>query len=58
MKRRELPLTSDEKQSITTMHADGWTPGAIATALFLHKRQVTWYIEHGMNQENSEAVTV
>lgn len=54
MKRRELPLTSDEKQSITTMHTEGWGADQIATALFLLKRQVTYYISHGMKQEAGE----
>ena len=55
-RRRERPLMEEERTAIKRLNKSGMRAGAIATALFLSKRQVKFVLTHPDNP--GEAVTV
>ena len=57
-RRRERPLLGEERESIRRLHTTGMNAAAIATALFLSKRQVTFTLDHPDPEDDNEAVTV
>jgi len=56
-RRREQPLQAEEKKAVRQLSKGGMRTGAIATALFLSRRQVKYTIEHDDDDTTAEAVT-
>ena len=56
IRRRERPLMSEERDMIQHLHKSGWSAAAIATALFISKRQVKFTLAHP-DDDPGEAVT-
>ena len=55
-RRRERPLLAEEREAIERLHKAGMNPTAIATALFITRRQVLFSLAHPDNNPG-EAVT-
>ncbi len=48
-RRTERPMMTEEREAIRKLSKGGMTPAAIATALFLSKRQVKFTLAHPDN---------
>ena len=55
-RRTERPMMTEEREAIRKLSKGGMTPAAIATALFLSKRQVKFVLGHP--DDDTEAVTL
>ena len=54
-RRHERPLMSEEREAVRRLARSGMSVAAIATALFVTKRQVAYTLEH---PDDNEAVRV